>query len=82
MPSAENGHTVLARDFRSTLCHRLDVVNNEGTPAVSCQMREGALRLGAEYVLAEMPPGVGVVQRCHRLSLSEMVPTQTDSMTL
>lgn len=63
MCSAEHGEAVLVRGKRSAAFgERLDMMELQGAPAVTRQVRESALSVVAEYAVAEVPPGLSVVQ--------------------
>ena len=64
----------VARELRSALSQRLHVMDVEGAPAVSCQVREGALSVVREDARAEVPPARGFVNRGHDVSPQKMLP--------
>jgi hypothetical protein len=63
MPVAKHSHPVFTWKRWASLRDRRDVVNMQGAPAASCQVREGAFSVVGEDARAVLPPRRVVVQR-------------------
>ena len=66
MPRTEDSDSIVSTWKRvATLGERLDVMDVQGTPAFTSQVRKGALSVVCEDVRAVVAPGLVVVQDGH-----------------
>lgn len=65
MPGAEDCDALVAGERVTALGERLDVMDMQGTPALTSQVCEGALSVVCEDVRAVVAPGLLVVQGGH-----------------
>lgn len=78
MRCAEDDEATVVREGRTAFRDRIDVMQLESAPAVTCQVCEGAASVVREDARAVIPPGLGVVQSGHRYSLVHMLSPGSD----